>query len=140
MATTGAGDAIAALERMMLRGEVGADAAAEAMGEVYRRAVQRQLTLSSHAPGTPTPSSPGTPPATVSGALAGSVAMEHTGPGSVMVGGTTAYARIQQFGGMSGIGRKTHTPARPYLEPAWEDCADEARTAALEIFTEEIYG
>jgi phage gpG-like protein len=95
----------------------------ELVAELAEHAVVEQLTLRSHDPGTPTPSAPGQPPALVTGALADSVT--HRGPTGaagryeVVVGATTAYARIHELGGRTGRGHHTVLPPRPYLHPAW---------------------
>jgi len=108
--------------------------------EVVLSATERHLTRLSHAPGTPTPSAPGSPPATISGALAESLHVE----GPAVIGGrvlarlgpTTVYGRIQELGGVAGWGAQL--PARPYLWPAVRDSLPaiefiyrEAWTAAL---------
>ena len=88
--------------------------------EVQREA-QRLLALTSHAPGTPTPSAPGQPPSLISGALRRSITTgtpERTAEGwRIEVGPTIVYGRIQEFGGMAGNGATL--PARPYMRPAW---------------------
>lgn len=85
--------------------------------EVQREA-QRLLSLSSHAPGTPTPSAPGQPPSMISGALRRSITVEppmHTAEGwSIYVGPTIVYGRVQELGG-----GPSNLPARPYMAPAW---------------------
>lgn len=90
--------------------------------EVQREA-QRLLALSSHPPGTPTPSAPGQPPSLVSGALRRSITVEppvHTAEGwSIVVGPTIVYGRIQELGGNTGRNHATYLPPRPYMRPAW---------------------
>lgn len=85
--------------------------------EVQREA-QRLLALTSHAPGTPTPSAPGEPPSLISGALRRSITVEppeHTSEGwSIRVGPTIVYGRVQELGG-----GPSNLPARPYMRPAW---------------------
>lgn len=134
-----ADESIAALKLMSLSGIEAAAAAALAMGEVVEREMRAQLSKTSHAPGTPTPSEPGEPPSMVSGDLRDSVIVKEVAPGYVQVGATTLYARIQQLGGMSGRGRATQTPARPYLEPTLENSALQARQAAIEVLVEGIF-
>lgn len=94
----------------------------EAVGALAEHAVVEQLTLRSHDPGTPTPSAPGQPPALVTGALAGSVTSRGPTGGAgryeMVVGATTAYARIHELGGRTGRGHRTVLPPRPYLHPA----------------------
>lgn len=135
-----AGAAIDALRGMLTRTVAVIDEAALAMADVYEKSVQEQLSLTSHAAGTPTPAPPGSSPAMISGSLRDSVTSMVVSNGVVQVGATTPYARIQQFGGLSGIGLSTNTPARPYLDEAWEKCADEARAAAIDVIDGELYG
>lgn len=79
------------------------------------------LSLTSHLEGTPTPSAPGSPPSLISGNLRRSITVQ--GPvangddwvGSV--GPTAVYGRIQELGGMAGMG--AILPPRPYMAPAW---------------------
>lgn len=88
--------------------------------EVQREA-QRLLSLSSHPPGTPTPSAPGQPPSMISGALRRSITVEppeHTAEGwRISVGPTIVYGRIQELGGQAGNG--STLPPRPYMAPAY---------------------
>ena len=87
------------------------------------------LSLLSHEPGTPTPSSPGEPPAMISGALAASIVPgEPYGDGAtwaIDIGPTIVYGRIQELGGICGKGYRTNLPPRPYLAPALAASADE---------------
>lgn len=90
--------------------------------EVEKQA-KRQLTTSSHAKGTPTPSAPGEPPSLVTGKLRQGVNVDgpkQVGPNSweAQVGPTTVYGRIQELGGNTGRGHTTHLPPRPYMAPA----------------------
>lgn len=88
-------------------------------GLVLERNAKRKLTESGrHQQGTPTPSSPGTPPAIVTGALRASITTsspKRIGFGSYMVqvGPTMIYARVQELGG-----GRSNLPARPYMAPA----------------------
>lgn len=97
-------------------------ATAEA-AEVAQSAAERHLQLLSHAPRTPTPSAPGSPPATITGALSESLHIE--GPAAIAgralarLGPTSPYGRIQELGGTAGWGARL--PARPYLGPALRD-------------------
>jgi hypothetical protein len=73
-------------------------------GHYLEGQIKDALGLTSHPPGTPTPSAPGTPPSLV------------TGPASwsVSVGMESAYARVQELGG-----GPSRLPARPYVAPAF---------------------
>jgi phage gpG-like protein len=108
--------------------------------ELVEQVAFEHLTRQSHPPHTPTPSRPGDPPATISGALADSLHTE--GPAVVgggvfaRVGPTSPYGRIQELGGIAGWGAQL--PERPYLWPAVRDSLPaigfiyrEAWTAAL---------
>lgn len=82
--------------------------------------VKVELSRTSHPPGTPTPSRPGSPPSLVSGALRRSVQVTgptETGPGTwtATVSPDIVYGRIQEMGGVAGRG--AHLPARPYMRP-----------------------
>ncbi|GAA4626872.1 hypothetical protein GCM10023196_036890 [Actinoallomurus vinaceus] len=110
------------LKTIRVRVSAATEAASAAMGAVGKESTQTELSRLSHPPGTPTPSPPGRPPAMVSGDLHDSVTATTTVPlGPVrfvtVVGATTVYARIQQFGGWAGRNHATYLPARPYLEP-----------------------
>lgn len=101
-------------------GGAGGKAAANALGQEGQREMRHQLTIRSHAPGTPTNSPPGQPPATVSGKLERSVIVDR--PRLVgafkwrsRVGPTEVYARIQDLGGIAGNGAVL--PPRPYTVP-----------------------
>lgn len=85
-------------------------------------ATKTLLSLRPHPKGTPTPSSPGTPPGLISGHLMRSVHVD--GPWQVSmtrvegsVGPTAVYARIQELGGWSGPRHRTYLPPRPYFDP-----------------------
>jgi phage gpG-like protein len=101
------------------------------MAEPMERQIRVELSRSSHDRGTPTPSAPGEPPSMISEDLYLSITVRTVGDGHVQVGGTTAYARIQELGGITGRGHATTLPARPYLRPALESTRVEAREAAL---------
>jgi phage gpG-like protein len=103
------------------------------MAAVLMAETERQLGLSDHARGTPTPSSPGEPPSLITGQLRRSVIMEPKGPGHVRVGATTVYARIQEFGGDAGKDHASHLPPRPYLRPALLASSKAMRVAALKV-------
>lgn len=96
---------------------------------ILEEAIKNKLKESGrHAPGTKTPSAPGSPPAQIVGELRDSVRVfgpkrKGFGVYEAMVGPVKAYARIQDLGG-------GHLPARPYMMPAVED----ARTQMYEAF------
>lgn len=82
-------------------------------------AIKVELGRTSHPPGTPTPSPPGSPPSLITGNLRRSAQVEGpqaTGPGrwSASVGMESVYARVQELGG-----GPSNLPARPYVAPAF---------------------
>jgi hypothetical protein len=114
----------------------------EAAQDVGDRA-RRLLTRLAHGAGTKTPSPPGSPPAMISGALAGSVKAEHDGDDAI-VGPTESarskngpYGRFLELGGVHEahaakgmrwvedgswhFARRISKIERPYLEPATDD-------------------
>ena len=148
----------ATIEGFVVRVPGAAEAAANAMADVFRPAVQAVLTARSHGFSTKTPSAPGTPPAAISGALAASMMNEPavmTGPADAMArsGPTTRYSRIQELGGPMvahsprgmrwqeppGVWHRSmaHSlPARPYMKPTLETQASDGtlRDAAAGAF------
>lgn len=113
---------VVALQGYGDRASDGARAAADAMALGAEREIKKTLRTSSHAKGTPTPSSPGSPPSLVSGSLRRSVKAARP----VQVGAarweaktrpTIIYGRIHELGGVTGRGHATRLPARPYVAP-----------------------
>ena len=101
------------------------------------------LSLTSHAPGTPTPSAPGEPPSMVSGSLAGSLSISDIttdGDGAyvIEVGPTIVYSRIQELGGICGRNYATDLPARPYMLPAVEASVDDIGDMFVEGWADAI--
>lgn len=95
------------------------EAAANAGAEALRDEMKRKLGQRSHPRGTPTPSAPGTPPASISKSLKNSVAASPaTGGGGVWRARSgphdIVYAAIQNFGGTAGRNHASHLPPRPY--------------------------
>jgi hypothetical protein len=134
---------VAAITRLEAAANPGAEMAANNMAGVFKPAVQAVLTARSHAFSTQTPSPPGTPPAMISGALAGSMLNEaavEIAPVTWMAksGPTVRWSRIQELGGemtghpmrwMQPPGVWHHSyhhslPPRPYLKPTLEAMAD----------------
>lgn len=112
-------------------------AAANAGAEALRDVMKRKLSMRGHARGTPTPSAPGTPPARISGRLAGSVtASPATGGGGVWTAHSgphgVVYAAIQNYGGIAGRHHASHLPPRPYT--AKDSDRGEASRAATDAF------
>jgi phage gpG-like protein len=118
---TGGPEFVAALGKQILAAAAVTEIAVKAAAEVVQRKTVDNLMLQEHPRGTPTPSSPGEPPAMISGTLKASVTVTPvtvSGDGNfeARVGPTAVYARIQELGGTAGHGAQL--PARPYLEPA----------------------
>lgn len=95
---------------------------------LVERTTKAMLTIGTHRPGEPTMSMPGEPPELVTGALRRSVKqspIESLGPTRFQgdVGPTIEYGRIQELGGVAGRG--AILPARPYLQPAFEESLPE---------------
>lgn len=136
-------DTIAALDKMIARLPGGALDAARRMGDIGRGFIQMNLSRTFHAEGGPG-SPPGTPPAYVSGELQRSVRQtEESGPGAVAwvdIAPTTVYARIQELGGISGAGHRTHLLPRPYVRPALDQGRAGFEQAAKEAFWRALEG
>lgn len=131
-------ETVAALDRMLEMLPGAALAAARAMGDLGTAAIKRNLNRTSHAYGTPTPSSPGQPPSRVGGGLAGSVQKTREVPGPyslVVIAPTAIYARVQELGG--GI---SHLPPRPYVRPAVDDLKAIYRAPAIAAIRAALFG
>ena len=102
---------------------------------LVERNTKLRLSLSSHPPGTRTPSRPGEPPSLVTGNLRRSVRTRgpyRSGRGyTALVGPTAVYGRVQELGGPAGRGLRTQLPARPYLQPALRDSRADIRRIFL---------
>ncbi len=88
------------------------------------RQTQTMLSLGQHPPGTKTGSVAPAPPWRISGNLRRSVQKESArrvseNRWSGRAGPKIVYGRIQELGGRTGAGHRTHLPPRPYLKPAW---------------------
>lgn len=113
----------AALRTQIVAARAVADTATREASDEVGRWVTDELMLKEHAKSTPTPSSPGEPPAMISGHLKASVTVEPVRPigadrFEARVGPTAVYARIQELGGETGRGHATRLPARPYMRSA----------------------
>jgi phage gpG-like protein len=126
-----------ALERMAAALSVATRAATAEASHLVEAEIKRTLSTSSHAKGTPTPSSPGDPPSLVTGTLRRSVTVKGPHPlGSgrweAEIGPTAVYGRIQELGGVTGCGGSAVLPPRPYVQPAFTRLA--ASGALLEAY------
>jgi phage gpG-like protein len=151
-------DVTARLKELQGLAPEAAKGAVTAMGEAMVIATMAELSFHHHAAGEPTNAPPGGPPAFVSGDLARSIRMTPpVGEGDravTVVGGTTVYARIQEFGGdiypgASGYLANRSTgqffvtpysandhvtlPPRPYLKTAAEGLRRTGKTRAAAI-------
>ena len=96
------------------------DATPDALGKAahyLEGQIKIELSRTSHPPGTPTPSPPGSPPSLITGNLRRSIQVEGpqpTGPASwtASVGAESVYARVQELGG-----GPSRLPSRPYMAP-----------------------
>ena len=145
MSDVDVGSLILALEAMGDRGSDGARAAAKAMAEGEQEVMQAMLSLTSHPSDTATPSPPGSPPSRVSGALEGTARAHEPFPVGAAAweahtAATTPYARIHEFGGMTGRGHRTRLPARPYVRPSFEGfvATGKAERLGAEAFAREV--
>lgn len=110
--------------------------AAQAMALTAVTATQLELSRTSHAKRTPTPSRPGEPPSLITGTLRRSVTFTPPvpeGPGRwvATIGGTVIYARVQELGGSTGRNHATSLPPRPYLRPATEKLSSSGTLTAV---------
>ena len=140
MADTGFEDLEAAMKSLVDHADEASKAAAQAASVVLQRGIQLELSRSSHSAGTKTPANPGQPPSLITGRLRQSVRvtrLARTGSGqwTATVGATTVYARIQELGGDTGKGHRTHLPPRPYVRPAEDKWTLKARESAIAAFT-----
>lgn len=109
---------------------------------ILERGAKEKLRKTSHTKRTPTPSSPGSPPSLISGALMRSVTTRGPvgggGTWTGSVGPTTIYGRIQELGGVTGRHHAVTLPARPYMKPLLEESKPELHgvytTAWSQIF------
>lgn len=122
---TGVAQLTRALQAMAARVEVATPVAVKAAGDLLKSKAQTELSRTSHARGTPTPSVAPQPPAKITGHLHDT--WDVLGPTAIgaaiwheEIGPTAVYARIQELGGQAGRGHATTLPERPYLRPAFE--------------------
>lgn len=113
----------AAIDKVIAERALATKGAITAGAHLVEATAKAALTETSHAPGTPTPSAPGQPPALVSGALRRSVLVKGPTPTSAFafkaeIGPTMIYGRIQELGGWTGRGHATYLPPRPYMKPS----------------------
>lgn len=132
-------DLVATLHRIKAAANPGAEAAANAMADVFTGVVQGELGAVGHFLHTKTPSPPGSPPAWISRNLRNSMFITPAAPIGADAwlarsGPTTRYSRIQELGGEMrahsdrgmrwqeppGVWHQSmeHSlPARPYMKP-----------------------
>lgn len=117
----GVKEAIAALEKKNAQIDAATRTATAKVLHLVERRTKEKLGEKSHQAGTPTPSQPGEPPALITGNLRRSITVK--GPDALgagayqgQVGPTAIYGRVQELGG-----GPHNLPARPYLQPAYDD-------------------
>lgn len=120
----GVAEVSAAFALMIARTEAATPKAINDVLRVVTRQQRTLLILGSHPPGTKTGSPPGSPPWRISGHLRDSVTVRRAlrlrlGRWEGQTGPTAVYGRIQELGGDTGRGHRTHLPPRPSLYPAW---------------------
>ena len=119
-ATVDAEGLLAALQAWRERVVEATQAAAHDAGEVVRGAIQDNLRTSYYPPS----SEPGTPPAWRTGWLHDHVyvrVLPVDEGWQARIYPSTVYARIQELGGVTGAGYRTHLPPRPYVSPARDE-------------------
>lgn len=135
---------VAAVERLRARLHEATDHAVDDGLALIQRGAQKNLTKYTHPRRTPTPSTPGEPPALISGALRRSVVARRALHGPQVysggVGPTIVYGPIQERGGATGRGHRTILPARPYLAPAARDAAAAIRKLFADAWSAAIKG
>lgn len=136
-ATVGVTQTEAAFERLKIASNGASRRAADRVALAVQVRAKQLLSKQRHAPGTPTPSRPGEPPALISGLLRNSVTHqppvpEGFGKWEVQVAPEgVVYARIQELGGFAGRGDMTYIPARPYMRPAVREIVDSGIAEAI---------
>lgn len=118
----GVGRFEASLERLVVQAEAAGRVAVTQGAHLVEAETKKALSRQGHKKGTPTPSQPGEPPATVSGTLKRSVRPTQAhrlgfGDYQAEVGPTVVYARVQELGGSTG---RSTLPSRPSLKPSLE--------------------
>lgn len=53
---------------------------------------------------------------------------------------STVYARIQELGGITGAGYRTHLPPRPYVRPAIEEISPQVQSLLTRAWAEAMRG
>lgn len=128
------------LAQAATRIEVATHEATRVAASIIETEIKSQLRTSSHPRRTPTPSAPGSPPSLVSGTLMRSIAIEGPAGGlgvyTATIGPTAIYGRIQELGGAAGRGHRVHLPARPYVDPGWENARPLVEAAYLTAWSQ----
>lgn len=134
----GVDDFAAALDALHERLHAATRTATQDGMNLLQRRTRTNLSRYSHAPGTPTPSPPGEPPARITGHLRGSLSPTGPLPGgggfTGEIGPTAVYSRIQELGGQAGRGHSSTLPPRPYLAPAVRASRDQLRRLYIEAW------
>lgn len=140
----GADEWAAAADALMVRVRTATDGAVDDGLALIQVEAQRNLSLTSHPPRTPTPAGPGEPPSLISGALrrAMKVRRDQRGPDvySGAVGPAIIYGPIQERGGWAGAGHRSYLPPRPYLRPARTTAIPKIRKLFADAWARAIRG
>lgn len=133
-------EAKAALDKKAVAMNAAVRGAVAKGAHMIEKAAKDKLTESSHPPGTPTPAGPGDPPSLVTGNLRRSITV--TGPTQVgpmtwmaQVGPTAIYGRAQELGY-----EPRNLPARPYMQPAFDESIADIVQMARDDLTKAILG
>lgn len=114
------------LNKFRLALDSNADAAFREIGVLFTRDIKKRLSGQSHTrfPGNGNPY-----PGVLTGRLRRSVfykKLTSFGEWGVEIGPNVEYAAIHEFGGNAGRGGSAKIPARPYMQPSFEDNKAEA--------------
>lgn len=128
---TGLRECLAALDRIAPRAQAAAARGVRDAQRLVEREIKSEFT-GAHSRKERTGSSPGSPPEVVTGTLRRSVTsfpVETSALGAKgKVAPTSIYARIQELGGDTGRGGRTHLPARPYVRPVLDKIGPEIQS------------
>jgi hypothetical protein len=140
-AVHGVHEVIAALERLAVEAAAASVRIVQRGQVVVEAEAKRQFT-GEHKKGTPTTSSPGSPPDVVTGTLRRSIRSDQPSPvgafgASGRVYPTAIYARIMELGGETWNGG--FLPPRPYMQPAYLQAFDQLEAIAADEWRRSIH-
>lgn len=129
----------AALSAMKGRVHTATASGIEQGADVVKEAVQENLGRLRYPPASP----PGEPPAMRTGLLHDEVYATSTSTAegaSAEIWPSTAYARIQELGGVAGKDHRSRLPPRPYVQPALDESSGQVGQIMARVWTEAIGG